>query len=81
MTMDEIVIALAKSNPIGIVDYGRDYSDLTPGMGPMYRCIYCKSDYVFPKALMIGHENNCIWLMANKWLQAKIDNGDIVQEK
>lgn len=63
-TPHEITLLLANSDPIGIVDYERDYSPQTPGAGPMKGCLYCKSDYVFTNNIYTGHQDNCVWMYA-----------------
>lgn len=74
MTADEIVICLAKSDPIGIIDMDDAWSEWTPATR-MNGCIHCKSSHAYYN---VGHEYSCVWMMAYEYWQVKIANGDIV---
>jgi hypothetical protein len=59
--LSEFVRRLATMDPIGIIDYEADWSEVTPGQGPIRGCIFCKmSDYANPP-----HSKDCLWLLAS----------------
>lgn len=59
--MDEVIKLIheiAASNPICTIDYESDWSEVTPGDGPLEGCRYCLSTYATKES---GHNNNCFW--------------------
>lgn len=71
----DIIKELAESDPDGIIDYDGPYSNVTPGEGATFGCIFCKMDtYSISNGI---HHASCIWQKAVNLLKLFNSNHEI----